>query len=141
MYVLDASVALKWVFQEPDSVAALRLRSDYLAGRLELCVPDIFAMEVAHVIAKAHRRRVLNDEQSSEFLAEVLTAMPPVRASNHLLAHAFSMALRFHAGVYDCIYVALAEDLQCEFITSDKKLVTKFAGYPVLELAKYGASS
>lgn len=36
---------------------------------------------------------------------------------------AFAIASQFRIGVYDCLYVALAEREGCEFVTDDDKLV------------------
>ncbi len=47
-YVLDASVAVKWVLPEPDTVNALR--DAYRNGIHELIAPDIFPVEVAHAL-------------------------------------------------------------------------------------------
>jgi hypothetical protein len=44
-YVLDASVALKWVLSEPDSPAALNLRDTFTRGVHELIAPDTFLAE------------------------------------------------------------------------------------------------
>jgi predicted nucleic acid-binding protein len=41
-YVLDASVAVKWVLPEADSAKAISLRDDYRKGVHELIAPDIF---------------------------------------------------------------------------------------------------
>jgi hypothetical protein len=56
-YVLDASVALKWVMPEVDSPIAVRLRDEFLNGMHELFAPDIYPVEVAHALTKAERRR------------------------------------------------------------------------------------
>lgn len=40
-YVLDSSVALKWVLLEADSARAIRLRDDHLNGVHELIAPDL----------------------------------------------------------------------------------------------------
>ena len=39
-YVLDASVAIKWVIVEPDSNEATRLREDYRNAIDELIAPE-----------------------------------------------------------------------------------------------------
>jgi hypothetical protein len=44
-YVLDASVAEKWVLPEPDSAKAIALRDDYRRGVHELLAPDTFPAE------------------------------------------------------------------------------------------------
>jgi hypothetical protein len=45
-YVLDSSVALKWLLHEPDSDKAIQLREDARNGVHELLAPDIFPTEV-----------------------------------------------------------------------------------------------
>jgi hypothetical protein len=42
-YIIDSSVALKWVLPETDSGKAIRLRDDYSNGIEALLAPDIFA--------------------------------------------------------------------------------------------------
>jgi len=55
-YVLDASVALKWVLSEPDSPKALSVRDDYRNQLHELLAPDVFPVEIAHALTRAERR-------------------------------------------------------------------------------------
>jgi predicted nucleic acid-binding protein len=56
-YILDASVAVKWVLPEANSGKALALRHDYIAGVHELLSPTTFAVEVAHALTGAERFR------------------------------------------------------------------------------------
>ncbi len=51
-YVLDSSVALKWVLPEPDSGRAIRLRDEARNGVHELLAPDIFIPEIANGLAR-----------------------------------------------------------------------------------------
>src|SRR5437870_2281297 len=44
-YVLDSSVALRWVLPEPDSDKADRLRDDFRNATHELLAPDVFPVE------------------------------------------------------------------------------------------------
>ena len=60
-YVLDASVALKWVLIEADSGKARQLRDDFRAGIHELIAPDSFALEIALALTKAERRGMIQD--------------------------------------------------------------------------------
>lgn len=41
-YVLDSSVALKWVLPEPDSAKAIELRDNFRRQIHELVAPDFF---------------------------------------------------------------------------------------------------
>lgn len=54
-YVLDASIALKWVLPEADTPQAVRLRNAYRQKLHELLAPDIFPAEVAHSLTRAER--------------------------------------------------------------------------------------
>ncbi len=52
-----------------------------------------------------------------------------------LLPRAVELSSQRRIGVYDCLYVALAEREGCELVTADDRLVRTFAGGPVLPLA------
>ena len=40
-----------------------------------------------------------------------------------LLPRAYEISSQARVGVYDCLYVALAEREQCQFVTADDKLI------------------
>jgi predicted nucleic acid-binding protein len=54
-YVLDASVALCWVFPRPNSNKALQLQTDFQSAVHKLIAPSVFAGEVAGALTKAER--------------------------------------------------------------------------------------
>ena len=54
-YVLDSSVAVKFVLPEPDSGKAIRLLDEYSKALHELIAPDIFSTEVANALVSAER--------------------------------------------------------------------------------------
>ena len=55
-YVLDSSVAVKWVLPERHSDKALQLRDDFRNTVHELISPDFFPTEAAHAIIRAERQ-------------------------------------------------------------------------------------
>jgi predicted nucleic acid-binding protein len=55
-FVLDSSVAFKWVVPEVDSDKAELLRNDYLSGIHELIAPDFFPFELLHSLTRAERQ-------------------------------------------------------------------------------------
>lgn len=122
-YVLDSSIAVKWVIAEADTPKAIKLRDDYQIGIHELLSPDVFPLEVAHAIAKAERQGRIKPGDGILFLTDVLTTLPDLRPSLPLLARAFVIAAAARIGVYDCLYVALAEHEQCDFVTADDRLI------------------
>ena|SRR5579884_2744846 len=131
--VLDSCVALKWVLPEADSATALRLRDDARAGRHDLLAPDILSVEVAHALARAERRGLIPTGLAAPYLASVMTV--PVALSSYLplLDRALAIASSARIGVYDCLYVALAEQDGCPLVTADDRLVrTLSAQFPFI---------
>jgi predicted nucleic acid-binding protein len=69
-----------------------------------------------------HRAR-LAPPQAATLLAEVLLTSPRLNPYIPLLSYALAISSRARIGVYDCLYVALAEREGCEFLTADDRLV------------------
>ena len=118
-YVLDSSVALKWVLPEADSGKAIRLRDEYTNGIHELLAPDIFAPEIANGLASAERQGRIKTGESAIFLHDVFRAAPALHPTPPLLLRAMAVAIATRRAVYDCIYLALAEAEGCELVTAD----------------------
>jgi predicted nucleic acid-binding protein len=49
--------------------------------------------------------------------------MPDLHGSLALLPRAYELSSLHRQGVYDCLYVALAEREGCELITADSRLI------------------
>ena len=121
--VLDASVALKWVLPESDSSKAILVREEFAKGIRELIAPDIFSVEVAHTLAKAERRGLILPGEGATKFADVLQFVPDLHSYLPLLPRAFDIASAARIGVYDCLYVALAEREGLDLITADQRLM------------------
>lgn len=121
-YVLDASVAMKCVLPEKDSPKAVRLLNAYRKATHELIAPDIFPVEVAHALTRAERQKIIQPPQGAQRFAVLMRARPLLHPSLPLLPRAFAISSALRVGVYDCIYVALAEQASCELVTADEKL-------------------
>ena len=122
-YVLDSCVALKWVLHEPDSAKALRLRAEFLAGLHVLIAPDVFPVKVAHVLTKAERRKINPAGSASLYATQIFNTGPQIQSYLPLLNRAIRLSSTGGVGVYDCLYVALAEREGCELITADDRLI------------------
>src|SRR3712207_3702325 len=107
-YVLDSNVALKWVLNEPDSPAAVRVRDEFRAGLHGLISPDVFPVEVAHALARAERRGIIRPPGAEYRLVDVLATSPQLHPYLPLLSRALALASQVRIAVYDCLYVALA---------------------------------
>ena|ERR1022692_468057 len=122
-YVLDSCVGFKWAVIEVDTVKARRLRNDFRNGVHELIAPDVFPTEIAHSLTRAERQRRLTPSLGAQALLDLLQTLPQLFASVPLLPRAYAISSQARIGVYDCLYVALAEQERCSFVTADDKLV------------------
>src|SRR5262245_29715903 len=122
-YVLDSSVAFKWVVREIDSDKADLVRADFLNGLHELLAPDVFPIELAHALTRAERQARVTVGQARHLLADVLTTPPQLHSYRPLLMRAVDISSQMRIGVYDCLYVALAEQEKCNLLTEDDKIV------------------
>ena len=118
---VDASVVIKWSVPEEMAANAQLLR----AHRLELHAPDLLLAECANVFLTKHRRREIPDV--SRHLDEMCTLPRDITLHPlvNLVARAGSMALVLDDALYDCLYLACAEDTGSPLVTADRKLANK----------------
>ncbi len=122
-FVLDCNTGVKWELPETDSAKACAVLDDFLAHRCELLAPDLFPVEIAHALAKAERQNVVAAGFARPALLRILKMLPTLHPSWPLLPRAIEIASRYRIGVYDCLYVALAEQQQCPLLTADQRLI------------------
>jgi predicted nucleic acid-binding protein len=122
-YVLDSNIALKWVLPEPDSDKAKKLRADFRQGTHELLAPEVFQVEIAHALTRAERQGKIKVGEAGILWADIMSTPPRLDASGPLLPRAIAISSHLRVGVYDCLYVALAERDSCELMTADNKMV------------------
>jgi predicted nucleic acid-binding protein len=123
--VLDSCIAFKWHVAEKDTAKALQIRADFLRGNVELLAPDFFTIEFAHSITKAERQGRITPAEGAIHLQDMLATLPDLHPHLPLLPRAYEISSQTGQGVYDCLYVALAEREGCELLTSDEKLIRK----------------
>jgi predicted nucleic acid-binding protein len=122
-FVLDSNVAVKWYLPEANSAKALQLRADFLASVHELLAPDIFTVEFGHAMTRAERQGIIAPGDADLHYVDLLTVGLPLRSSQPILRRAIGISSAARIGVYDCLYVALAENEGCELVTADDRLL------------------
>jgi predicted nucleic acid-binding protein len=125
-YVLDASVALKWVLPEADSDRAIRLQEDFENQIHELLAPDTFPVEIAHALTRAERRGLIQPPEALRRFQLVARTLPHLQPYVPLLPRAIELSSSERIGVYDCLYIALAERERCKVVSADLRLVNTF---------------
>jgi len=117
-YVLDASVAVKWFFNEIYSEQARLL----LDEKYTFCVPELFFLEIDNVLCKRIRRNEINFETAQEIREMISSFSFEVYMNEKLSDSAFRLADSTFRSMYDCMYLALAVKKGIKLITADRKL-------------------
>jgi predicted nucleic acid-binding protein len=128
--VLDASVAIKWAVpmaREPLTDEALHLLTRYVRGEIDFIVPDVFWAEIANVLWKGARQGRWSRDQAESVAAEMISREFMTVSSRALMPAALRIALVHDRSVYDCLYVALAEENGMQMITADERLANALA--------------
>jgi predicted nucleic acid-binding protein len=121
-FVLDCSVAAKWVLPEPDGPAALALFERYALGEILLIAPDILLAEFASLVAKRHRRKQISAAQAYQAYALMTKCAPRLFDIRPRLSAALELSLQRQLSVWDCFYLSLALEYNCPVLTADQRL-------------------
>jgi predicted nucleic acid-binding protein len=126
LFVVDASVGVKWFIPEVYDADARRLQNP----AHQLHTPTLFDVEVGNILWKKVRRGELTRPSADLILAQ-LPLLPLTRHPEApLLTVAFDLADRTQRTVYDCLYLALAVQLGGRMATADLRLCNALAGTP-----------
>ena len=126
--VVDASVAAKWVLKEANSDAARRI-----VDRAQLLAPDLLWAELGSLLWRRHRLGELSASDARGMLRTLRGV--PVRsyALFPLLPLALEIALTIGHSVYDCVYLALANQEDCRVVSADRRLQSAVASGPLAQ--------
>ena len=119
-FVIDASIAIKWVVDEDGTSEALALRK-----KGKLIAPDSLVAECANVLWKKVQRSELLEEEAhlaARLLQHAEIELLPMRS---LLETATRISIEINHPAYDCMYFALAVGNNCEFVTADEHFARK----------------
>jgi predicted nucleic acid-binding protein len=113
--VIDASVAVKWVLNEPATDAALALRD------LQLIAPSLWLAEAANALWRHVTIGELTTQQAVARMLELNNAPVASLAFEPHVPRALELATELNHPVYDCIYLALALDQDTHVVTDDRR--------------------
>jgi predicted nucleic acid-binding protein len=116
--VVDASVALKWVLDEPGSEPATALRDH------ELIAPVLWLAEAANALWRRARLGDITADEANSRLSELMNAPVASFPIEPHLDHALRLATDIGHPIYDCLYLALALQHQTYVVTADRRFVS-----------------
>jgi predicted nucleic acid-binding protein len=127
---VDASVAVKWQLADEEHRAEAERLRQAIKGGLQLWVPAIWHYELASVFSKAVHTRRLDEDTARDAVGALIGTPFAVVPPPEPMA-AFALARRFNRSIFDCFYLAIAEERACDSWTDDRKLArTLSPAYP-----------
>ena len=118
--VIDASIAVKWVVEEHGTPEALALRQ-----KAKLIAPELLIAECANILWKKVKREELLKQEAllaARLLQGAEIELLPTRS---LFEAATRMSIEIDHPAYDCLYLALAVEKECPFVTADERFLRK----------------
>jgi predicted nucleic acid-binding protein len=118
--IVDASVAVKWLADEPGSDEA-RLLAD---GRDPLLAPTLLVVEVANALWKKCLRGLITRQHATSGSERLPSAFARLIHDDALSALALDLALDLDLKhpIYDCFYLALAKREDATLVTADARM-------------------
>lgn len=123
-WVVDSSVAVKWFVQEELREEALQLL-DWSEG---LSAPDLIVTEVAGVAWKKCIRGEIERDHAGFIATAIRGYIGTLHSSVDLIEQALQIALSLNHPIYDCLYLACAENVGGVMVTVDRRLLLKVQG-------------
>ena len=129
--MLDASVILKWLLEDPareaDTEKAFALIEAVVDGRLEILQPMHWLAEVAAVAARLTPQTAVRD-------VERLAALEfPTTDEPNVMRRATNLAIETKQHLFDTLYHAVAlENDDAFLVTADDHYCTKVEGYGMI---------
>jgi predicted nucleic acid-binding protein len=118
--VIDASIAIKWVVEEDGTHQALALRQ-----RARLIAPELLVAECANILWKKVRRHELVKEEAILAARLLQGAEIEFRPMRSLFEAATRLSIEIDHPAYDCVYLALAVENECQFVTADERFLRR----------------
>jgi predicted nucleic acid-binding protein len=116
--IVDASVAVKWVAEEPGSEKA----RDLVGSGDRLLAPDLVLAEAGNALRKKLARGIIDRVQAIIGVQIVERAFDELFPARPLVHAAIGLAFDLDHPVYDCIYLALAARENLSVVTADERL-------------------
>jgi predicted nucleic acid-binding protein len=117
--VCDASVLFKLLVAEPNTKEAFAL-----VGSHHVSVPAFVFLEIANALWTRAHRRMSDPNDAFGLLDDLKRFNLDVQPTELFLTRAFALALELDHPVYDCIYLALAENHGIPLVTADQRFLS-----------------
>lgn len=119
---VDANVAIEIITATaPSQITGFW--EGWLQRQDTLIAPRLIRYELVNVIVKSRRAGAISDSTAADLMTAMLELPIMLRDTESIHYRALWLATRFNlSATYDAHYLALAEELDCEFWTADRRL-------------------
>ena len=134
IFVLDASIAVKWFIADGDAgdAAAERILRDIAQRPAKYVVPELFMYELLSVFC----RRFQQAGEAQRAIARLgRIGLRRVRMDERLARTAVRLAYRHRLTGYDAAYAALATEISATWLTLDEKAHQRLESLGISRLA------
>lgn len=120
VFVIDASVAVKWYVNEELRDKALRIREDFLSEVIDLEAPSLILYEVGNAI---RHHPGATEHECAIAVKELRNLGIAIRElDDAALSAAAKIAFDEKLTFYDASYLSLAKTIEATLVTADKEL-------------------
>lgn len=123
--VIDASVCLKWVFEEEGSEKARFLLKQQEQNKLLLLVPELWEYEIVNGFASAVLRKKISFLKAKQLLTLVFKANLEIISIGGSHIKCLENANKYQISAYDSAYVTIAHENGILLVSADDRLVAK----------------
>jgi len=133
-FVLDSSVIVKWFCEEEGTTLALEFRDSYLKGDVNIACPDLVIYEIANALHYNNKFTQKDVKNSVDSIIDI--GIDIIVPTKRVIESAISIAFEFDITLYDAYFIALAKELEFEFVTADEDFYKKIKKVNFVELLR-----
>lgn len=139
LYIVDASIAARFLLFEELSDKAILVLRDFLNGSSDLMAPSLLVYEVGNTLWKATRRDILSPEEAAKKLKYLIGLnLASIEFDSEEHEEVLNWSLKNDATYYDGSYVIASKKLGATLITADNALYQKASNEtPTIHLRDY----
>jgi len=127
MIVLDASVALKWIFGDEEGGENARVYKEaHVTGEETAVVHDLFFYEIANVLVTKTKLSARDAAQAFSLIWNFDLEVFSLGLDEFL--EGITLSRQYGITLYDAAYIGVARKLRCPFVTADRRLYKKLKG-------------
>jgi len=137
-YILDASVIIKWYYfeNESDLEIANYIHEKVTGDEIIIASPDLMIYEVLNFFIFKLK---IPSGKIANILSELNDIIFIINTDISVQKKAFELSRKLKKPIYDSLYLALSQSLDCPLITADNKLKqdARRENYSVLLLSEF----